>query len=200
MPKNYALLTAQTLRNVAEAERDQYHALWVAACAERDRARTGTYCAYCTAEFPDEAPDTVEQIQRHVHECPLHPMRQVERDRDEMDSKATRYRVALETLEAERDHYHALWVQACAARDAADAYRAEWQALAAEYRRIAQRRSAERDALETVARDWAHYRAIARNPQTPPDVWWENTRRLVIAEDVLADAATAGTTPPRPDP
>jgi len=56
-------------------------------------AHTGTYCAFCTAEFPDEAPGTVEQIQRHVYVCPLHPMRQVERDRDEMDSQATRYRV-----------------------------------------------------------------------------------------------------------
>jgi hypothetical protein len=63
-------------------------------------AHTGTYCAFCTAEFPDEDPDTVAQIQRHVYECPLHPMRQAERDRDEMDSKATRYRVALEAQAA----------------------------------------------------------------------------------------------------
>lgn len=62
----------------------------------------GTYCAFCTAEFPDEQPDTVAQIQRHVYECPLHPMREAERDRDEMDSRATRYRVALEKAEAER--------------------------------------------------------------------------------------------------
>ncbi len=60
----------------------------------------GTYCAFCTAEFPDEAPDTVAQIQRHVYECPLHPMREVERDRDAMDAQATRYRVEAERLRA----------------------------------------------------------------------------------------------------
>ncbi len=63
---------------------------------------SGTYCAFCTAEFPDEAPDTVAQIQRHVYECPRHPMRAVERDRDEMDRRATRYRVALEALRGAR--------------------------------------------------------------------------------------------------
>lgn len=63
---------------------------------------SGTYCAFCTAEFPDEKPDTVEQIQRHVMVCPMHPMREVERDRDEMDRRMTQYRVELERLQAER--------------------------------------------------------------------------------------------------
>ncbi len=83
------------------------------------------------------------------------------------------------TAEAERAHYHDLWVAACAERDI---HLATGRQVAACLEKLG--------ALEAAARAWAHYRTIARDPKTLPEVWWENTGRLVAAESAL-DAAVA---------
>jgi hypothetical protein len=42
-----------------------------------------TYCAYCGAQFPMDAPDLTALVTGHIHSCTEHPMRAVERERDD---------------------------------------------------------------------------------------------------------------------
>lgn len=52
-----------------------------------------TYCAYCSAEFPTEQPDSLELIQSHIYVCPLHPMRKVEREKVDLEALIAKLRV-----------------------------------------------------------------------------------------------------------
>jgi hypothetical protein len=66
---------------------------------EHARMLNSTYCAFCNCEYSNEAEDTLEKIQEHVLVCQHHPMRLVERDRDEMDRWMTQHRVEMERLQ-----------------------------------------------------------------------------------------------------
>jgi len=57
--------------------------------------------------------------------------------------------------------------------------------------KAAEQRASRLAALEQAARAWHRHRAIACDPQTPPDVWWANTSPLVQAERALADTVQA---------
>ena len=38
-----------------------------------------TYCAYCGKEFPIEPKDDTKAVSEHIATCPVHPMREVEK-------------------------------------------------------------------------------------------------------------------------
>lgn len=50
--------------------------------AEVFRLKGETYCAYCGKRFLLDAPNATEHIGQHIAECPKHPMRIVEAERD----------------------------------------------------------------------------------------------------------------------
>ena len=57
------ILRAESRAEAAEAERDEI------------KERFGwTYCAYCGDRFPADAPESVERIAEHIHECVKHPI------------------------------------------------------------------------------------------------------------------------------
>ncbi len=35
-----------------------------------------TYCAYCGERFPLDAPDSSDEVTKHIYECPSHPLQQ----------------------------------------------------------------------------------------------------------------------------
>jgi transcription elongation factor Elf1 len=47
-----------------------------------------TYCAYCGKSFMCDAPDVTDSVSKHVATCSKHPMRAVEKERDEWKQRA----------------------------------------------------------------------------------------------------------------
>ncbi len=98
---------------------------------------------------------------------------------------------AYDALRAERDaaraDYRALWDEHKEDREETTRVMIGWQHKA----EAAEQRATRLAALEAAARAWARHRAIARDPQTEPDVYWANTQRLVQTERELAEAVAA---------
>lgn len=50
-------------------------------CRAAEAKNRQTYCAFCGATFPVD--DSAEEVSKHIATCPKHPMRRVEKERDE---------------------------------------------------------------------------------------------------------------------
>jgi hypothetical protein len=55
---------------------------------EMERKFGFTYCAYCGELFEIDAPESVDAVGKHIGICPKHPMRTVEKERDEWKQRA----------------------------------------------------------------------------------------------------------------
>jgi len=84
----------------------------LAKVVEENKALQGTtYCAFCGERFPLDG-TAATAVAEHIKTCPKHPMREVEADRNRLDSIATRQSVELREAEhatrLEREKLHKL--------------------------------------------------------------------------------------------
>ena len=73
---------------------------------ELRKKRDFTYCAYCNEQFPCDAERDTGAISKHIAECPDHPMRGVEAERNDLSCANTKQRAVIGDLSGQVDELH----------------------------------------------------------------------------------------------